>query len=494
MQPSKLLLSSLLATTVCAQQGNSLLFTTHANEVTRSGSNGTVLRNLLPRTIGVATPVPGFNFSAETFLPSIALQTMAGDVDANGSVLDVDLTGPIDAITVLPYDWDSDRGARPRTQPVTALDCYFSPSHDVDTNVSGAPGLRAGDCGRFVRNAAGNGQVSWFIRAEQLIAAFGMFNPTTGAALTPADIDLDAITVSVDRQIFVSFDGQHGMRLSLNGALANFLVDDGAVVALPAPAWTPNARGEVASVLANRGVIVFQEAQTNVLVANAMITDNAAACVPVIIDTESLAIDPNGGVFTTQWGNQQITWPHLLLNGELMSGAGVITTRNGGQIAQVNGSPLGRGCGAGPTTGIQMGLDATNAVSRLNALESLTKEPCWFVLGSPTPGGLGGAIEVHIGTNLGAAGAFLGFGLGALPVSPSVAFAAWSPNNLCFPELYPTIVANPFLPIALAAGFGNASFGTFSLAVSPVVAPGILFQAGAAAGGALHLSTPLTLN
>lgn len=477
-----------------AQQVNSLLFTTHGNEQTRSGSNGTVLSNLFPRSIGVVTPNAGLAASAETFAPGIAFNTLAGDEDASASVYAPNMTGPIDALTVLPYDWDRELGARPRQRPVTLLDTYFSPTNDVGTNVSGAPGLRRGDCGRFVRNAAGNGQVSYFIRAEQLIQALGMFDPATGQPLMPADIDLDAITVSVDRHIFVSFDDDHSMRLLQNGALANFVAADGAVLCIPGPTWTANMHGEVANVLPNRGVIVFTEAQANALVVSAMLTDNGGACVPAMVDTESLGIDPNGGTFAKAWGNQVLTWPHLLLSGELMTGASVITTRAGGQIAQVNGGALARACGTGPTNGVQMGIAPSGTVDRLNSLEALAKEPCWFVLGSPTPTGLGGPVEIHVGTNLPAAMAFLGFGLGALPVSPSISFLPWSPNTPCFPELYPTIVPNPLFAVPLAAGVGSASFGAVTFAGSPVVAPGILFQALTVSGGALHLSSPLTLN
>jgi hypothetical protein len=377
---------------------------------------------------------------------------------------------------------------------VTIFDCYVSPTTDVGTNVSGAPGLRKGDCGRFVRTAAGNGQVTHFIRAEQSITALGLHDPQTMQPLTPADIDLDAITVSVDRHIFVSFDADHWVRLRINGALANFPLADGDVACIPAPHWVPNARGEVANVLPNRGVIVLGEPQVSAMVFNAQLTDSANMCLPAfVLDTESLAIDPNGGTFNTVWGNQQLTWPDLLLSGETMTGAGVITTRAGGQIAQVNGVPLARPCGGGPTDGIQMGLAPVTA-SALAALESLACAPCWFVLGSPTPSGLGGAIEVDIGTNLPVAMAFLGHGLGALPVSPSISFLPWSPNTTCFPELYPAIAPNPLLPVGLGAGWGSARFGSFTLAATPFFGPGVLFQAVAMAGGSLHLSTPVTLH
>lgn len=483
-----------ISTHLAAQQPATLLFATHGNEQTRSGSNGTVLANLQPRAIGVFTPDANLAASAEKFGPGIGFQTLAGDDDGNASVYNPDLTGPIDALAVLPYEWDRQLGARPRQSPVTLLECYISPSHDVGTNVSGVPGLRKGDCGRFVRTAAGNGQVSWFVTAEQLIQAFGMFDPANLQPLAPDDIDLDAITVTMDRHVFVSFDGDHWMRLQQGGALVNMLVPDGAVLCIPGPVWTPNARGEVGAVLPNRGVVVITEPQANTLALNAALTDVAGACVPAMVDTEGLAVDPAGGTFTSMWGNQQLTWPHLLLNGELMTGAGVITTRGGGQIAQVNGAPLARACGAGPTTGIQMGLAPSGSVARLGALETLAKEPFWFVLGSPTPNGLGGPVEVHVGTNLPAGMALVGFGLGALPVSPSIDFSPWSPNNACFPELYPTILPNPFFPVPLGAGVGGARFGALTFAGSPMVAPGILFQAVTVTGATLHLSTPATLN
>lgn len=488
------LTATCVSTALGAQQPTSLLFAPKAGEETRSGSNGTVLRNLMPRSIGVVTPNAALTASAEMFAPSFALQTMAGDEDANGQIYAPDITGPIDALAVLPYEWDPQLGVLPRTRPVTILDCYVSPTHDVGIAVSGAPGLRKGDCGRFVRTAAGNGQVQYFITAEQLITALGMFDSATLQPLTPADINLDAITVSFDRHIFVSFADDHMMRLQRNGGLVNVLVQDGAVVCIPGPTWVPNARGEVANVLPNRGVVVFSEAQVDALVVNAALTDNTGACVPAIGDTESLALDLNGGTFTSQWGNQVLTWPHLLLTGETMTGASVITTRAGGQIARVNGGALARGCGTGPTNGLQTGIAASGTVSSLGALETLAKEPCWFVLGSPTANGLGGPVEVHVGTNMPVMNALIGFGLGALPVSPSISFLPWSPNTPCFPELYPTIVPNPFFAVALAAGAGSARFGVLTFAGSPVVAPGILFQAVTASGGALHLSSPITLN
>ncbi len=481
-----------LTAALAAQQPACLLFATSGNEETKSGSNGTPLRLLDDRAIGFVTPAAA-GYSAEKFGPALAFQTLAGDEDGDGDVFSPDLMGSIDAITVLPYQWHPELGLQPRTRPVNLLECYVSPSIDVGTTVSGAPGLRKGDCGVITRVGALNGQVRHFIRAEQLIDALGMFNPVTQQLLAPQDIDLDAITVCSTRDIFVSFDRDHSVRLRVGGGLANFTLEDGAVACIPAAAWTPNARGEVAAVLANRGVIVWTEAQVDAMVMAAAIADGAGACPNAIDDTEGLAIDPAGGGFNLQWGNQVLPMPHLLISGEQLTGAGVISSRAGGVIANVNGRALGRACGVGPTDGGQMGLRVTGNVGHLGGLETLAREPAWFAVDTTTPTGLGGVIDVSVGTNLPVGMAFLGFGLGALPVSPSMSFAPWAPAAVCFPELYPAILGHPPIAMALAAGGPTTSFATLT-ANAPAVAVGILFQAVTVTAAGLELSTPLTIH
>ena len=486
-----LLTTLTFAISLAAQQPSCLLFSTSSGERTLSGSNGTSLRELGRRAIGFVTPVAG-GYSAEKFGPALAFQTLVGDEDGDGDTYTDGLMGSIDAITVLPYSWNPELGTQPRTRPVSLLECYISPASDIGTNVSGTPGLRKGDCGIITRVGALNGQVRYFIRAEQLIDALGMFDPQTLQPLTPQDIDLDAITVSYDRGIFVSFDRDHSLRLRVNGALANFVLHDGGIACIPAAAWTPNARGEVASVLPHRGLIVFSEANVDAMVNAAAIADGFGGCPGGIEDTEGLAIDPNGGSFNLQWGNQVLPMPDLLLTGEKLTGAGVISTRVGGAIGVVNGQALGRACGVGPTDGAQMGLRISGSVDYLGGLETLAREPAWFALDSATPTGLGGVISVHVGTNLPVAMVFLGYGLSAVPVSMSVSFLPWSPTARCFPELYLAILGHAPVPIALAAGGPTTRFGTFT-ANAPVIVPGILFQAVTLTANGLELSSPVTI-
>lgn len=489
--PSIVVAAACLASIAGAQQSRSLLFTPRAVEQTASGSAGTFLRWLRRDAIAVVTPVSAGNYSAERFSSDWNYQTMAGDTNASGSVANVGLLGGMDAILSLPYVWDpQSQTAQPRTAPVTAYDTYVSPGADVGTFVSGAPGLRKGDCGRFVRNAAGNGQVEYFIRAEQIIAALGMVNQQ-GQPLVPDDINLDAIAVSQSRHIFLSFDADHTLRLWQNGVLTNFLLQDAGVACIRAPWWTPNARGEVGAVSANHGIIALSEPQVDGMVAGSAIADHTGVNPGLMTDTEGLAPDRNGGTFPVVWGTSVFNLPNLMLSGETLTGAGVITTAGG--IATVNGVLLGSPAGT-PSTGVQMGMLAV-VDSCVDNLESLAQEPCYFVLGTPNPYALPGALEVHIGTNINPVGGlvYLGYGLGALPVSQSIDFTLFVPGTQCFPALYPTILPNPLLVVPLAAA-GGGRFGSI-MAAAPAIAGGILFQAiGLDPALVAHLSAPGTID
>jgi len=517
MQPlsSACLIAATLAAAANAQ--HSLLFTPSANEVTKSGSAGAYVRNLGPNAISVVTPNAAITHSAEKFAADWNYQTLAGDTDvpADGFVSHIAFMGGINALTTLPYQWNEQTQTfEPRTRPVTVADAYITPRNDVGYNVSAPNQLRKGDCGRFVRNAAGNGQVEYFITAEQIITAFGMFDPQSGQPLEPEDIALDAIAVSLDQHIYLSFEDDHWMRLFRNGALNNFFVPDGSVVCLRNPVWDPNTKGEVAVVQANRGIVVLSEPQVDAMLVNSNAADNAGANPPAITDLDGLAIDRDGGgVLVVQWGNQVFNLNHLLLSGTTMTGCGVISTVGGGTIAVVNGCALAATAPT-PSYGRRMGLQwtpAPGAQSSVENLDLLETEPSYFVLATPTPGPgtLPGAFTVHVGTNVNPVAVVLLYGIGALPVSPSAdpatmpLIGAWFANNRCFPEYYPGLWPAPFgtspFPMLLTAGVGMAAagtgqFGQVALA-GPNIAGGILFQALAIdAAGNLHLSTPGTIN
>jgi hypothetical protein len=493
-----LISAALVAGPALAQDPAALLLSTKQTETTRSGSAGSaVLSSLEPNSVSLLTPNAQCLHSSEKFAPSLGFQTIAGDENADGTVFAPALLGGVDAVLVKPYIWNDEMGqAVPRTDPIDWFDVYVSPTVDVGTFVSGAPGLRRGDCGLFRRTGAGNGRVEHFITAEQIIAALGIVDPQTNQPLDVDDLNLDGIEVDLQRNIFLTLEDDHTVRLLVGGAPAMFLLRDGDVARIPPGAWTPDARGNVGAVLAQRGQIVLREARVDGMVANAMLANVAGACPTTIGDTDAIAMDPNGGVFQTTWDNQLLNLPDLLLAGETLTGAGVISTAAGGTIATVNGCQLAEPWAAAgaPSTGERMGLAPTGAVGSLDGLTTLHCEPCRFVLDSPTPAGLGGPIQVHIGTNLPVPAAVLFWGIGALPVGVSMDFTPFAPGTLCFPEIYPAVLASPgaarwFVP----DGFGDR-VAWFGPVVAPIIGTGIVFQAAAFSGGWIQLSSPITLN
>jgi len=481
------------ASPLAAQGTHSLLFSPRGPEESRSGSGGTVLRILQPRSVANVTPQPGCNQSAEKFAPAIGWQTLIGDEDNDGDAHTPDLMRAIDAVLVKPYERDPNSQLLvARSSPVNWFDVYVSPKRAVGTFVSGAPGLRPGDCGTYVRtSAAGNGQVRYFIRAEQIITAFGILDPQTQQQIEPHQLNLDAITVDGDRNIFLSFEDNHMLQVTVAGVVVLLPLTDGGVAWLPPGAWTPNGRGNVGTVMPMSGRIALSEFAVDGLVAAAGPADQAGACPSTIGDTDGLAIDPNGGGFTVNWNGVANVLPNLLFAGETLTGGCVLTTAAGGSIAVVNGCPLATACGAGAVTdGTAMGLNASGTVNSLDGLVSLNHEPCRFVIGSSTPLGLGGPIVVDIGTNLPFPLVALGVGFGTPPISPSIDFAAWFANTQCFPELY-NVTPVFLLPLG-ADGFGD--FTASFTAVAPFVPGGLLFQAAGIHGGSVHLSSPATIH
>lgn len=486
-----LTVAALFAGLLSAQNPNSILLSPKTGESSRSGSGGTSLRSISARSVAVVTPTPAYNHSAELFLPQLAWQTMAGDEDGDADVYTPQLMTGIDAILVTPYEWDRTlQQPVPRTRPIDARDVFISPATDVGTVVSGAPGLRKGDCGTIVRTPAGNGQVMHFITAEQIIAALGLVYQQNGQPITAQDLNLDGIAVDRDRAIYLSFEDTHALR---RGPVL-FPLEDGGVAVIPPGGWAPDTRGNVASVIADSGAIVLSEAQVDAMVVNAGVASSNGACVNAIGDNDGLEIDPNGGTFVATWNGINFNVPNLLFCGERLTCCGVLTTRLGGQIARVNATDLARACGAGATDGTQVGLRANLEGGSLDGLAVLEREPCRFVVHTSTPTGLGGMVSIDIGTNLAVPNAVLFLGLGALPVSPSVNARGFWPNSVCFPEIYLGAVTGFSFGVAFAPDGWGGRVATFGPVGLPAVAQGVVFQAATIVGADVEFSTPMTMH
>lgn len=349
-------LSLFAAASLLPAQGGDLLFTTSQTERTLSLSGGTVLQDLHPNEI-VGLQVFPCPSRAEKWSPRSCFHTMAGDEDGDGDYWEPGLLGAIDALMTTPSAVGMAGLANQRT-------IWYSPSVALGTAVSGGPGLRPGDIGRIVRTTAGDGRVEHFIRREQINQALGL--PLTTA------IDVDAAAFGPNFGLFLSLDGDH----VVSPCGGPVLLRDGDVFCLPIGNITWSTSGTVAGVIPNSAVVVFTEAQMDMFVANAGVTNRFGTCVTQVIDTESLEIDwqnPGGTAIPGCFGTPVFV-PNFLFTAESLTGGAVLTTAFGGQIHNSGCMPLGRSCGSGPTLGDQIGLlppsSSVGVPSYVNALAS----------------------------------------------------------------------------------------------------------------------------
>ncbi len=457
-------LSSLLLGSLTAQVPDSFLFTTTGTETTLSGSSGTSLAAINPNEILFVSP--GYptcaTFSAEKFAPRTALNTLTGDADGDGAYWEPGQFGAIDAIMLKPGFYEP-----------TLRNTYFSPATDLLPVVSGGVGLRAGDVGAIVPD----GQIDYFITAEQIQMALGM-------PITPITVNIDAI--SVDRQFGIFFSLEDNTPVGLCGAT---LVRDGDILMLPLTAFTYDSNFNVAAVVPNSAVIVYSEIQMNAFVTNAQVTNRFGVCQSLIIDTDAIYVDNSVIVGTVTWCGNTYPIPSILFAGQSLTGASVLDTIAGGRIHPGTCSQLGTTCGWGPTLGDQMGLLPTAATvgcpSSVNALA--LQRSCTFVLESPAPVGLAPStmtIDVH--APAGATNVWLLAGLApAAPGSVVASLPFWFGIG-CFPDFFPVATLTMGSVPLDAQGFGTY---TSPMIIAPV---DVIWQGVWLSASGVMLSTPAT--
>ncbi len=452
-------LATLSATGSAAAQGLPFLFSTKSTETTLSGSGGTVLQTLRPNEIAMVEFSPCPVISAEKWSPRTCFHTMAGDENSNGMYWNPTLFGEIDALLEMP-------------SPIAASnqrDVFWSPAQPMGTGVSALP-LRPGDVGRIVRTSAGDGQVEYFIRAEQIQQALGM-------PISPIVVDVDAIAADPSYGVFFSLDGNHPCA----GSCGLVFAQDGAVLHIPAAAitWTWDLR--VQAVVPGSAVQVYSEFQMDLMVQNAQVTNRNGVCVNAIQDLEALDIDYTGPVIGIPGcTGTPIIVPTLIFSGELLTGASLLTTDLGGSILNRGCGPIGRGCGGGPTFGFEMGLQPPSTtqgvLSYVNALTTsfphlFVIEPKQHVIPAWTP------VVMDLNSPAAPTWLFAKFApTGINAVAPSLPFP-----NVLFPDLYITPVA----------WFGITGPGFTTLATPPI--PGtckLVFQAATIWNSQVVLSTP----
>jgi hypothetical protein len=345
-----------------AAQGFPFLFSTDQIERTLSGSAGTVLRDLHPNEVSMVEFSPCPVISAEKWSPRTCYLTMAGDENTDTFKWNPAVFGSIDALCEMMTPVGGQSNQR---------NVFWSPSAPMGNAVSVLP-LRPGDTGRIVKNGFGDGQVQYFLRAEQVQQALGL-------PITPVVVDVDAIAADPNYGVFLSLDQD----TVVNTTCGVVFVRDGDVLLIPAPAitWTFDLR--VAAVVPGSVLVVHPEAQMDLFVATALVTDRNGVCVNAIQDLEALDIDYSGPT-TFSPGCTGIAYPvpSLIFTGELLTGGAVLTTAGGGQILNRGCGPIGQTCGGGPTLGLQMGLLPPTAAQGIPSYISAltTSFPHRFVL------------------------------------------------------------------------------------------------------------------
>ncbi|MBK8097476.1 MAG: hypothetical protein IPK26_10230 [Planctomycetes bacterium] len=440
-------------------QGLPFLFTTSQTEQTMSGSGGTVLATLRPNEVARVEFSPCPVVSAEKWGPGTCYHTMAGDENANSMYFNPTLFGAIDALVDIP----SPVGL-PSQRTV-----FWSPSAAMGNAISLLP-FRPGDTARIVRNSSGDGQVEYFLRAEDLQIAMGL-------PPTPIVVDVDAIAADPSYGVFFSLDGTHGANLMCGPQV----VQDGDVLVIPASAitWTWDLR--VQAVTPNSVSVLYTEAQMNLMVQSAQVTNRNGVCVTAIQDLEALDIDYAGSVTTViPCPGAILTAPALIFSGELLTGCSLLTTDLGGSILNRGCGSIGRGCGGGPTFGFELGLRPTSTTqgvpSFVNALTTswthlFVIEPVQHVIPALTP------VVMHVNTPSPLTWLFCSFApTGPGAIAPSTPFP-----NMHFPDLYintPLWWGGPFGP------------GFVSVPSPPIPWPCKLVWQAVALGSGVELSTP----
>jgi hypothetical protein len=450
--------SASLLTAVVSAQG--LLFAPSQPEETLSQSGNTVLKDLRPNEVAHVEFAPCPVISAEKWGPRTCYHAMAGDEDGDGMFYEPSLFGSIDALVHMYMP-----GQVPMPRNV-----YWSPTAAMGNAISGPVVLRPGDTGRI----AIGGQVLHFLSADQVQQALGM-------PASPIVVDVDAIAADGGVGIFFSLDQSH----VVNTNCGTTFVQDGDVLLIPPTAitWTPDLR--VQSLVPGCAVVVWTEAQMDAFVLNAQVTDRFGACVTVVQDLESLDIDFLGRQLPFTFCSGTYWIPALRFSGELMTGASVLTTDNGGQICAMGCGQLGRACGNGPTLGDQLGLRPPNAAlgvpSFVNALDSVwftnrfVIEPQQHVITAP------GAVQLDIHTPL-------GFTVLAVDIAPpTVAPSAPLPPFIIFPDLF-ILGTPPWTTWWLTPGFT-----TITTPVIPVPCK-LVWQAGGIVGSSIAVSAPAMLD
>ncbi len=325
--PGAVLMTACTVAPLAAQ--DSILFTQSGDgNFVRDGGNGNLVVGTVDNeSIHLVSPIPGVEYSAGVFLHQTAQYVFLGDTDGDADFVRSGGTGAwgtLDAVMVRRTNPFSTVGAH------EVFHSFAAPSFDIGTRT-----VRDGDVLRFPDNF----DVQLFLDEA-----------TMGVATGVADSDIDAICQDTNGNLYFSFADTE----TVNGVSRS----DGALFFIDAADITYGPDGNITALAPASAQIVATESDVNAIVAAAGANDADATPITTVADLGALEIDPNGGTFVAPQ-NAALVLPNLLI-GSSDSGrdAVIFSTANGGEIATINGVPMGSTVA---TVGFHLGLRSDSA-------------------------------------------------------------------------------------------------------------------------------------
>jgi hypothetical protein len=296
---------------------------------------------------------PGFDASAVKIHGSTEFCALVGNPEADGDFGQIH-GGDIDALGVRRPGQGHFRVQTERL--------VFSVEHSWGSSYPLVPveyvGTLDGSLFSLGRQPDGTLKIEFFLTEALLIQALGQ--QPMGPEGDPPMVDVDAFVQDFAGNVYLSFRHDE----LVGGTL---LADDG-VVCLPRTDFITDAMGNVGWTLPGSAVIVLDKPAVDALVAAAGLVTQAGSSIGSVVDLQALALDPAGGQFTPVQPVPGMPdgLPNLLFNGQSL-GATILTTRDGGRIANLGGHALGKS----PANGAVLGLDPVTSVGATSDLNGL---------------------------------------------------------------------------------------------------------------------------
>ncbi len=301
--------------------------------------------------------VPGTDASAAKIAGLAEWACLLGDEDGDfdfweGVFDDLDAVG-LHALLPPPARLTSDR---------LILSCEAAFGGALETSVYDSLGACDGTLFRLDRAPDGSTfLVHRFLTEATVLGAIGQLGQAGSDG-----VDVDAFAMDPDGNIYLSFRVDE----TVNGAV---LADDG-VLALPAARLSFDMQLDVSDADPGCAVVVLDALAVNTLVLHAGLLNASGQTITTLTDMQALELDPQGGSFAPVQASVDLpAVPHLLFNGQAL-GPTVLTTRDGGRIATLNGQALGTSTLSGAALGLDPGT-TSGATSDLNGLLVMADTP-----------------------------------------------------------------------------------------------------------------------